>query len=60
MWGMVDTIQFRIFYYPFSYPKNLKINIYIYKTKTLPAFYMGEKLSLALREEHRLRVCETG
>jgi hypothetical protein len=52
-------IQFKIVYLPVSYPKKLRIKIY--KTVILPILLYGsEALSLALREEHRLRASEEG
>jgi hypothetical protein len=52
IWGMLATIQFRIFCLPFS---ALKANINMHKAIILPG---RETWSLTLREEHRLRVFE--
>jgi hypothetical protein len=54
---MLAIIQSKIFCYPASYQKKLKIKIY--KTVFLPVVLYGcETWSLTLREEHRLRVFE--
>jgi hypothetical protein len=54
---MLVIIQSRIFCFPVSYQKSLKIKIY--KTVILPVVLYGcETLSLTSGEEHRLRVFE--
>jgi hypothetical protein len=54
---MFAIIQSKIFCFPVSYQKNLKIKIY--KTVILPIVLYGyETWSLTLREERRLRVFE--
>jgi hypothetical protein len=54
---MLALIQSKIFCFPVSYQKSLKIKIY--KTVILPFVLYGcETWSLTLREEHRLRVFE--
>jgi hypothetical protein len=54
---MIAIIQSKIFCLTVSYKKNIKIKIY--KTVIFAVVLYGcESLSLALREEHRLRVFE--
>jgi hypothetical protein len=57
-WGMLAIIQYKIFCLPVSLiSRNLEIKIY--ESVILPAVLYGcATWSLALREEHRLRVFE--
>jgi hypothetical protein len=57
MWGMLVTIQFRIFSLLLFSLKNLKIKIY--KTITAPVvLYECQTLFLIIRKENGLRVFE--
>jgi len=56
---MLTTNQFIVICLPVSCLKNLKIKICMYKTIILPVvLHVCENWSLAVREEHRLRVLE--